>query len=218
MDIQNQMDQLIASALHDHLSEVRQLLSSNGVSGADKMSDRQVRIAFLKAIKDSTSFRDSASRFLSSLVQTNFAGSKSLNFQDDFNIDDPADPVPGDSNPIVVTPPKTTTTSTSTPTASGSTSASFWQTLGNQQNLNKLIGTGLDTMSTVLKNKANQQSEQNALELERLRLEQVYAQQQVNNGSSILPDSGLSTGAVIGISLGAALLIGVVIYFAVRKK
>jgi hypothetical protein len=217
---QNQMDLLLAEVLTNHIEDVRHLLVSNGVAGAESMGSNDLKIAFLKAIKDSASFRDSASRFLSSLVQTqanNFTGAGNLNFGIGI-YDDPTDPVPSDSNP--------TTTSATTPVVKPTTATgSFWSTLGgvaNQDNLNKLFSTGLDTLSTTLKNKANKDSEERALELERIRLEQIQAQKDLVNAGGKVPgtttSTGLSTGAKIGIGVGGAVLIGVVIYLVVRKK
>jgi hypothetical protein len=212
---QNQMDILLAEVLTNNIEDVRQLLVSNGVAGAESMGKTDLKIAFLKAIKDSASFRDSASRFLSSLVQSqaNFTGAGNLNFGIGI-YDDPTDPIPTESNPTATTPVVKPAAST----------GSFWNTLGgvaNQDNLNKLFSTGLDTLSTSLKSKANKASEERALELERIRLEQIQAQKDLVSAGGKVPgttSTGLSTGAKVGIGIGGAVLLGVIIYLVVRKK
>lgn len=205
-----QFDLFLADVMKNHMEDVRQLMFANGFDTSG-ISDEDVKIAFLKAIKDSESFRNSAASFMAQLAQykANFTGGY-LNVLTD-NIDQST----VDSHIASVTG------QTSTNISSGSTS-SFWQTLGgvaNTDNLNKLFGVGLNALSAKLTANANKDSEQRALELERLRLQQLQTQQQIQqSGGTKTPGKGLSTGAWVGIGLGSALLIGTVIYLAVKKK
>jgi len=201
------MDRLLSTVLKNHTEEVRALLINNGITGADGMGKADLQIAFLKAVKDSASFRADASRFLTSLVQAqsaNFSGSY-LNL----GIWEGEDDIPADNNPI---PTKAATDTKA--------KSSFWDSLAgvaSTDNLNKLFGTGLDTLSNSLKAKANRQSEERALELERLRLEQLNVQKDIQSGGGILPGSGMSLGAKIAIGVGVAGVVGIIIYLAVKK-
>lgn len=207
-----QFDLFVADLLANHIADVRQLLATNGFDTTG-IADDDVKIAFLKAIKDSPSFRSSAANWMAQLAQwkanKNFTGEGYLNALtdtiDQSTIDQHVTQVTGQTN-----------------TSTSSTKSSFWQTLGgvaNSENLNKLFGFGLDTLSTKLTANANKDSEERALELERLRLQQLQTQQAIQaSGKGTSAASGLSTGAKVAIGLGAALLIGTFIYLAVKKK
>lgn len=211
-----QLDLFIADMLDNHIEDVRQLLNNNGVP-ANGLSKADLQIAFLKAVKDSESFRGEASRYMASLAQakSNFTGVQNktmLGFgdPDDWNVSG------GDG----VTAYQAAATGVAAPATSTGSTSSFWSTLGgvaNQQNLNNLFGTGLDVLSTKLKSDANKGSEERALELERLRLQQIYATGDVQARNAALPNKGLSTGAIIGISLGGVAVIGLIVYLAVKK-
>lgn len=114
------------------------------------------------------------------------------------------------------TPSLTPSTINTTPVAPApASSGGFWDTLGglaSKDNLNKLFNTGLDTLSTSLKNSSNSTSEQNALEVERLRLQQIQAQNELAN------NSGMPTWGIVAIVVVVAGAIGAGIYFSMKKK
>lgn len=202
-----QFDLFLADLLENHISDVRQLMATNGFDTSG-IADEDVKIAFLKAIKDSASFRNSAAKYMAQLAQykSNFTGGYLNALTDTIS----QDTIDSHISSVTGTAANTSTTQKS----------SFWQTLGgvaSTENLNKLFGTGLDVLSTKLAANANKDSEERALELERIRLQQLQTQAALKATTSV-STPGLSTGAWIAIGLGSALLIGTVIYFAVKKK
>ncbi len=215
----NRLDEVIAHMFKYNMPGVRSLLSNNGVN-TDGMSDKNAQIAFLKAIKDSEPFRQSASAFMADLVQTQatfiaqpllgFVNQPQLNYVDNAHLNETG---PSNESGFDYTAPATT----STPTTTEKTKSSFWSTLGglaSKENLQSLFNTGLNVTSTSLQNKANKESEERALELERLRLQQIQAQKELSQSGG---GSKMSTGAIIGIVAGGLLVVGLVIW-AVRKK
>lgn len=209
-----QMDNIIAEVMQNHVADIRGLLTFNGVVDASGFGDDDTRIAFLKAMKDSASFRTDLAGYMSNLVQTkaSFVGQPQLDYV--------AEPMAGFVNqpmlgfgPISDEPAATTTT---TPAKSG---GGFWGALGglaSKDNLQSLFNTGLGAASNALQNKANKDSEERALELERLRLQQIQAQKDLAAAGGGV-SKGLSTGAWIGIGIGAVVLITVIVLVA-RKK
>ena len=79
-----------------------------------------------------------------------------------------------------------------------------------------MIGTGLDTLSTSLKNKSDQKLANTALALEVEKTKQAALLAQGGSGAGVIKP-GLSTGAKVAIGLGVATLVGVIIYFVVKK-
>jgi hypothetical protein len=212
-----QMDVVLADMMKNDLSGIRGLLVNNGISGANSFNDKDSKIAFLKAIKDSASFRNDLSTYLTNKLQgkhnfirqpmaQDFLDQPKLNYVSTDDI----------TTAGSATEPTTSTTGTTTTTTQKS---SFWSTLGglaSKENLQSLFNTGLNVASTSLQNKANKESEERALELERLRLEQIQAQKDLAASGGL--NKGLSTGAWIGIGAGAVGLIVLVIVLTRRKK
>ena len=132
-----------------------------------------------------------------------FTGKKSL------NVIDTTEALNDYSQPSLSVP------STNTPAQPApSSGGGFWDSLGSlasKDNINKLFNTGLDTLSTSIKNSSNSSSEQNALELERLRLQQIQAQNE-------LADKGMPTWGIVAIVIVVAGAIGAGIYFSMKKK
>lgn len=216
-----QMDVLLADMLQNDMAGIRGLLTNNGIIDVSSFSDKDTKLAFLKAIKDSASFRSDLANYLTAKVQgkqnfirqpmaMDFVDQPKLGFvsTDDISTAGSASTAATPAVGTYTAPTTTTTTQKS----------SFWSTLGglaSKENLQSLFNTGLNVASTSLQNKANKESEERALELERLRLEQINAQKELAASGGL--KKGLSTGAWIGIGLGGVALI-VTIILLTRKK
>lgn len=79
-----------------------------------------------------------------------------------------------------------------------------------KENIDTAVQVGLTKINTKTQNKANQVAQ------EGLQIQQY--QDDIRNKQGSKDGKGLSTGAWIGIGLGAAALIGIVIYFTTKKK
>lgn len=86
-------------------------------------------------------------------------------------------------------------------------------------NLDKILGTGLTTLSTVITNKSNAKLADKAIALETEKTKQAQLAA-LAAGATSVPGSGksMSTGAKIGIGIAAVALLGTLVYFIVRKK
>lgn len=213
------MDEVVAFVLTNRMGDVQQLLARNGVS-TEGMNPAALQVAFLKAVKDSQAFRDDVSGYLSALVQdqASFVSQPQLGFVEE----------PYLNTVTLADMAKEAAKSSSSGAAAGAagstskttTGSSFWSSLGglaSTENLNKLFNTGLDTLSNKLKNDSNKSSEERALELERLRLQQLQAQTDLKKvdgqNKKTLPGWGIAL-----IAVGGLVVVGTVIYLAVRKK
>lgn len=85
-------------------------------------------------------------------------------------------------------------------------------------NLDKILNTGLTTISTIATNKSNQKLAQTALQIEQEKTRQAELVAAGGGAGFGTAKKGLSTGAKIGIGLGVAGVIGTIIYFLVKKK
>jgi len=210
-----QMDVVLADMMKNDLAGIRGLLVNNGISGAVSFNDKDSKIAFLKAIKDSASFRNDLSTYLTNKLQGKHSFIRQPMAQD--FVDQPTLSFVSTDDIATAgsaTEPATGTVGTTTTTQK----SSFWSTLGglaSKENLQSLFNTGLNVASTSLQNKANKESEERALELERLRLEQIQAQKDLAASGGL--KKGLSTGAWIGIGAGVVGLT-VLIIVLIRKK
>lgn len=230
---QKRMDELTAYVMQKRLDEVRQLLSKNGVENAYELSNKDAQLAFLKAIKDSATFRTSLADYL-----TEFLKESTKNFVDqpgslDFVSQDLV--FMNAAGPTFSTQAEVDTwnynngydgvesgSAKLTGSSTSGSSGSFWGTLGSlasPQNLNKLFNVGVDTLSANMQANANKASEERALEAERLRLQQLMIQNEIaGKGAGATAKKGLPTAAWIGIGVGGVVLIATIVYFATRKK
>lgn len=113
---------------------------------------------------------------------------------------------------------QTNNTATNTKKAFGDTAVGgFLSNLFTKENINKAVGTGLDIVNQKLVNKGNEQVSNAAIEVERLKAQQAAAQAMAS-GSFGNTGKKLSTGAIIGISLGVIGLTVLVIYLVKKKK
>ncbi len=216
---QNQVRQIINHALVTDATGVRQLLSLEGVNTGN-MNQQQLTLAVLKAIKDSTSFRGNFAAYIqrkATGTTKSFTGKSSYRNVSDVEsiyISNDGDYASIDD----IQPSATNSTSTVTPVATSATTSTstsndtgFFASLGSsiKNNLDKILGTGLDALSTKLKTDANSSSEQAALQLEQLRLQQI-------NAKNAAP--GMPTWAIVALSAAGIVVVGTIIYMVTKKK
>lgn len=194
---QAQVDQLLAELMQDK-NKMLELLHGNGIKVGNSLSSKVVQTAFLKAIKDSDIFRQQVTAALIEKVQPkNFVdNSQYLNYDD-------AEPWLGG-----------TPGAGSTTTAAPAPKKSFFGSIFTPELIQTGIKTGLDKISTDSAAKARSQSEQNALELERLRLQQIQAQT-AGGGKTA---GSMSTGAKVGLIAGGIAVVGTIIWLVVRAR
>ena len=65
---QDKFQKFLAAVLNERKADIVQLLNASGVAVTNSMSDKDVQIAFLKAINDSNTFRSAAADYLSSVA------------------------------------------------------------------------------------------------------------------------------------------------------
>ncbi len=221
-------DQIIGYVMVNEPAAMKSLLKSDGVN-ADSLSGAALQKAFLKAIKDSATFRASFAEYAATRVagkkmnfmsRANFVsqpGAMSVGFAEQpYPLDFVSQPGlrlnevgPPTGTGSITTDTLNTTTTTTTNTSSGN---SFWDKLGSAftaDTIKSVLNTGLGAVGTKIQSDANTKSEENALELERIRLAQIEAAKDVNSGPSV------GTIAAIGIGL---LVAGYIVFKLATKK
>lgn len=216
---------LVASFLKDKKSDAVALLNLNGVKINNFAPLSQVTTAFLTAIKDSDSFRKQVSQSLTNYIQSP-TGTKSFNgigFQNsNFNgVGFSNGNGAGYYNLFDAEEAAATTTGATPTTKPASSGGSFWDGLGKiftPDVIKNGINTGLGALGTSIQSNANNTSQQNAIELERIRLAQIQAAGAAGVGAGAKP--GLSTGwkVAIGIGAGAIFIFCIVMAVKVYKK
>lgn len=203
---------LLAEFLDNNKDAAIRLLQVHGVDMPAISTKREVRIAFLKAIKDSELFRKDAARLLAASVDSrgaaNFIGQPGAYLNETGD----AEPWYGDLKAT----PTTTTTTTSTTTKSG---GGFWSSLGKiftPEIIQKGINTGLDSLNAKMQSDANKVGEQNAIAYEAEKTRQMQAQLELERakaeGKKGMPAWGWVLISVAGI---AGIVVTIV---AVRRR
>lgn len=198
------------------------LLNTSGLYVPKDTPIKDVQIKFLKAIKDSTQFRQSVADYMARSISENrlsFAGA------DESYLNDIGDILGVNKiNPDYASGTASTAGTSSLTTSSGSTSSSggtgFWGTVFSGQNISNILNTGLTAVSTSMTAKANKDTEQRALESQRLQIEALQAQQQLaaTQGAAAAQKSKGMPGwgwALIGV--GALAMITIVTVVIVKK-
>lgn len=213
----NNVSLLLAHYLKKDEEGAVKLLKVYGVSISPLSSSRQIRFAFLKAIKENEQFRMDVAKILASRVP-----SKGQKPAHQF-VNQPAASAdfinqPAFQNLFGAEDVGGTTTSTGTTSSTGTSSGGggFWDTLGNifsKEVIQKGINTGLDALSAKMQADANKTTEQNALALEEERLKQLQTQLEIEKArANKPPGSSMPTWAkwAIGGGVGLIVIIGVV--------
>jgi len=202
---QQQVEELLADFLFNNKPKAVELLNLNGVIVSNSTPIEAVQIAFLKAMMDSPNFRNQASAVLYDHLQR----SSHYNYVDQFY---------GLFGTEDIQDSPTTTKSTSTATTSTEKKSGLGGFLG-QIFTPDVIKTGINTGLTILSNKSSQaaadSSQQAALEAQRNQLAIIQAQAEA---AKTQPKKGMSTGAIIGITVGSLAVVGTLIWLVVKMK
>lgn len=229
---EKQLDQVIGYALANHRNDIINALVQSGYANANALKDSDLGVAFLKAVKDSASFRGRISQILTEMVQKEKGQSKSFvnqpvadldvtggMFDNYFNVIDHISTEQINRNLETVTgssdynvPNTTSTTNTKTQTAFGSALSG----LVTSDTLSKVFNVGLDALSTKLQTSANKGSEERALQLKayELQIAALNAAGKTGNTST----SSFPTWAKVSLAVVGAAGIGLLVYKLATKK
>ncbi len=203
---------LLAEFLGNNKGAAIRLLKVHGIDMPAFSTNHNVRVAFIKALKDSESFRMDASRLLAASIDSrgaaNFIGQPGAYLNET-----------GDSEPWYGDLKPTSTTTTTSSTTTQSSSGGFWSSLGKvftPEIIQKGINTGLDSLNAKIQSDANKVGEQNAIAYEAEKTRQLQAQldleRQKAEGKKGMPAWGWVLISVAGIA-------GVVVTIvAVRRR
>lgn len=217
---------LLAYQLVNDRASLEKLLKRNGVTVPASATDVEVTSAVILASGKSPNFKKELSALLASNAKkagqefSSFVG-QDMGFTglDDFSFTG----MEGFQNEIGSSPSPAlkispTPTATVAPaagdkkkTGAGKILAWIGQNVFTKENIDTAVQVGLTKINTKTQNKANQVAQ------EGLAIQQ-YQDEIRNQQAAATGKKGLSTMAWVGIGVGAAALIGIVIYFATKKK
>lgn len=170
---------LMAEFLSNNKDAAIRLLKVHGVDMPMFTTGGALRVAFIKAIKDSGSFRADAARLMAASVGSNQQANFIKQPAGYFNTVD-TEPWLGGEPPASTTTPTTTTTTTQK-------SGGFWSSLGSiftPELITKGINTGLDTLSAKAQADANKVGEENALRYEAEKTRQLQTQLEIEQAKA----------------------------------
>ncbi len=208
---QKQMDIVLGHVIVNNLDDVRELLKRNGFKDVYSLDDNDVKIAFLKGIKDSPGFRADVADYLTGMIQ--YEGGQQTNFvnqPDGFlNVVSYADSMSADTGSAGS---GTTSTTTTTPTTT-TPKTSLFGSLLSSQNLNSILNAGLDVVSTKLKADSLSKTEQLALQQKQLELQ--IAQTNALSNPAAAKSSGMAWWGWLLIILGVG---GLITFIVIKSK
>lgn len=223
---------LLAYQLENDRASLERLLKRNGVEVPMGASDAEVASAVIIASGKSPNFKKEVSSLLAdsgkkvgqefqSFVgqEMGFTGLDDFSFTGEegfYNNIGRIDPKTADSINKAVTDAKKSgkvkaPKKAGEKTGAGKALAWIGQNVFTKENIDTAVQVGLTKINTKTQNKANQVA-QEGLQIQQYQ-DDIRNQQARQGGGK-----GLSKGAWIGIGLGAAALIGIVIYFVTKKK
>lgn len=207
--------QAIAFSLKTKKEQIIALLKKYGVVVSSGDNDEKIIIALLVSLKRNKNFKEDLKKLLEQNTQKELSFTAESNSQF-FNVISGLGSI---TSNMMITPKMEQeivkgvkkTSATSSKTALGSYL---------KDNLGNILNKGLDTISTVLTNKSNQQLVNKAKELEELKMQTASIQAAsagmgANAGGTA---KKMSTGAKIAIGAGALLLIGTLVFVIVKKR
>jgi hypothetical protein len=208
------------------------LLKRNGIQMPEGASDAEITSAVLLASAKSPNFKKELASLLASSAKP--AGEKFSSFVgqdmgftgiDDFGFTGggeefygnngvksvaPAPALKISATPSVTVKPAVVKEKTGAGKALASIGNFFKTSVLTKENIDTAVQIGLTKINTKTQAKANQVAQEGAI------LQQY--QDEIRNQQAASQKQGLSTGAWIGIGLGVAAVVGIVIFFATRKK
>lgn len=202
------------------------LLNTAGVYTPTNTPINDVQISFLRAIKNSSRFRQSVADYMGKAINQgtlNFAGA------DDAYLNDIGSAIGVTTiNPNYASQNLgKTDTSGSAPASSGSSNSSssgsgggFFSTVFSGQNVSNLLNTGLTALSTSLTAKANQGTEERALQSQQLSIQQLQAQQQLAEAQAAAASAqkkGMPGWGWVLIGVGALAMVTIITVVIVKK-
>jgi hypothetical protein len=217
----NAIDNLIALGIVKDKPAIIKVLQRNGVKVNSSDNDQKITAAVLAGLRSQAFRKD-----LTDVLSKNALAHRSIVARDvKTRADgDPVDPHDQYLNDLYTgntsTKPGGTGSANSGTTKSGGGNFSNFlsQTILKPDTINQFISTGLNALNTNMANK-RESAAQKTLELQNA---QAYYQSQagVNNAGTGAgtPTAKSNKGLIIGLSILGVALIGVTIYFAVRKK
>jgi hypothetical protein len=168
------------------------LLKKNGSLIADSSSQKQVLDATFKLIQDSPKFRNDLVQYLSSVAQDGKMSSFTADDGTFYNQD-------------------------------GTRVGNFLRTVFSQENISKAMGIGMDYLGASLQAKAQKGSNQQAIDYEVAKAQASAAEAARLQAQSLLGQQAPTTSGtpkwVLPVAIGGGVLVvGIVLYFALRKK
>jgi hypothetical protein len=216
---------LLAYQVVNDKDSLVKLLKRNGVKLGMNPSDSEVTSAVLFASGKSSNFKKELATLLASNAKkasgefASFVGQE-MGFTgiDDFSftgIEGFSNGVGDIGTPSLKISPTPTATVTAKAKKEGKTGAGkvlAWlgQNVFTKENIDTAVQVGLTKINTKTQNQANQVAQ------EGLAIQQY--QDDIRNQQASMGKKGLSTGAWIGIGVGAVALVGIIIYLTNRKK
>lgn len=220
---QQDFDKLLANFMSSQPDMVY-LLNMSGLYVPKDTPMKDVQIKFLKAIKDSTRFRQSVADYMTKSISENklsFAGADNVYLND---IGDSLGIKTIDTNYASGTAAKASSGTSSNTTTSDSSSSSggggWFSSVFSSQNVSNILNTGLTALSTSLTSKANQTSEQNALAAKQLDIQNLQAQQQLaatQAAANAAKSKGMPGWGWALIGIGALATITIITVVIVKK-
>lgn len=197
-DVAEQIPQIVGIISIEDKPALVKMLKRSGSLVTEVSTHRELLDATLKAIKDSHRFRKDLSAYIKGKASVENFG----NFVDDDSRWNYADP----------------TTTTKKKTFFGN----VLSTVFTKENTSALLDAGITAFSTSLQNKANKLGNQQAIDFERAKADTAIAQAQLEalkGSGGATKDSGTKNKWILPVAIGGGvILLGVVIFLAVKKK
>lgn len=219
---QNDFEKLLANFMSSQPDMVY-LLNMSGLYVPKDTPIKDVQLKFLKAIKDSTRFRQSVADYMAKSMSENklsFAGADDSYLNDIGNTLGITTINPNYASGTFSSSGTTPATNQSTPSNSSGGGTGFWSTVFSGQNVSNILNTGLTALSTSLTSKANQSSEQNALAAKQLDIQNLQAQQQLaatQAAANAAKSKGMPGWGWALIGVGALAMITIITVVIVKK-
>lgn len=184
------------------------MLSGAGLPQSEGASEKQVLDAAFKALKDNPKFRSALQGYLNqNTAATDFSNYVDSDF---FNLTPTF--TPQTSQSIL----KATSTPSVKPTKQGTGFGNALRSIFSQENINTAVGAGVNIAATKLQNNANRAGEQRAISFEVAKAQTAIAEAEAARAR----DAAKKRNAwVVPVAvIGGLLIVGTIVYFAVRKR
>lgn len=184
------------------------MLSGAGLPQSEGASEKEVLDAAFKALKDNPKFRSALQGYLNQNASatdfSNYVDSDFFNLTPTFN--------PKTSQAIL----QATSKPSVKPTQKGTGFGNALRSIFSQENINTAVGAGVNIAATKLQNNANRAGEQRAISFEVAKAQTAIAEAEAARAR----DAAKKRNAwVVPVAvIGGLLIVGTIVYFAVRKR